>query len=299
MLAAVRGKGLLKATLVGIVALAMAPSAASAWTPEPASYGISEQQNVPVTMSDGTVLRANVYSPATGGKPAPGRFPVLLTQTPYGKDSVGAAGGATGEDAYLVQRGYIDVVADVRGTGDSGGQFGFFDPPQQQDGATLVRWSAALPHSNGEVGLYGDSYLGINQLLTVGQLGPGSPVKAIFPVIAANELYRDTAFDGGLIDLEFGALYVGLTGSLNVVNPVAENPQDPLDTFQVELQHTSNLANFDLPLLLNTTFAGDQAYDGTYWQARSPVNALQQVVLTTSPPTWSGAGSTSSSAASR
>jgi putative CocE/NonD family hydrolase len=203
---------------------------------------------------------------------------VLLTQTPYGKDAVGAGGGATGEDAYLVERGYIDVVADVRGTGDSGGQFGFFDPPQQQDGATLVNWSARLPHANGEVGLYGDSYLGINQLLTVGQLGPGSPVKAIFPVIAGNDLYRDTAFDGGLIDLEFGLLYVGLTGSLNVVNPVAENPQDPLDTFQVELQHTSNLANFDLPLLLNTSFAGDQAYDGPYWQARSPVNALQQVV---------------------
>jgi putative CocE/NonD family hydrolase len=224
------------------------------------------------------VLRANVYYPATGGKPAAGPFPVLLTQTPYGKDALGAAGGATGEDAYLVQRGYIDVVADVRGTGDSQGQFGFFDPPQQQDGATLVRWAAKLPHSDGKVGLYGDSYLGINQLLTVGQLGPGSPVKAIFPVISGNDLYRDTAFDGGLVDIEFGVLYVGLTGSLNVVNPVAENPADPLDTFQVELQHISNLASFDLPLVVNTSFAGDQAYDGSYWQARSPISALQQVV---------------------
>jgi len=251
---------------------------ALAWSPEPASYGVVEQQNVPVTMSDGTVLRANVYTPAVNGQAAPGPFPVLLTQTPYGKDSVGAAGGATGEDTYLVQRGYIDVVADVRGTGDSSGQFGFFDPVQQQDGATLVRWAAKLPHSDGKVGLYGASYLGINQLLTVGQLGPNSPVKAIFPVVPGNDLYRDTAFDGGLIDIEFGSLYVGLTGSLNLVNPLAENPQDPLDTLQVELQHTANLANFDLPLLLNTTFAGDQAYDGPYWQARSPVQALAQVV---------------------
>jgi putative CocE/NonD family hydrolase len=269
---------LLAGVLAGLLTLAAAAGRALAWSPEPASYGVFEQRNLPVTMSDGTVLRVNVYYPATSGKPAPGRFPVLLTQTPYGKDAVGASGGATGEDSYLVQRGYIDVVADVRGTGDSGGQFGFFDPPQQKDGASLVRFSARLPHSDGKVGLYGDSYLGINQLLTVGQLGPGSPVKAIFPVIAGNDLYRDTAFDGGLIDVEFGALYVGLTGSLNVVNPVAENPQDPLDTFQVELQHTSNLANFDLPLLLNTSFAGDQAYDGTYWQDRSPVKALQQVV---------------------
>src|SRR5437660_4838218 len=105
----------------------MVPSAASAWTPEPARYGISEQQNLPVTMSDGTVLRANVYYPATGGQPAAGPFPVLLTQTPYGKDTGGTSGGATGEDTYLIERGYIDVVADVRGTGDSGGQFGLFD----------------------------------------------------------------------------------------------------------------------------------------------------------------------------
>lgn len=73
-------------------------------------------------------------------------------------------------------------------------------------------------------------------------------------------------------------MYVGLTGSLNVVAPVAENPSDPLDTFQVELQHVANLGDFDLPLLLNTTFGGDQAFDGTYWQARSPAGALRQVV---------------------
>jgi uncharacterized protein len=266
--------------LVLVASGALFAGTALAWSPEPASYGVSEQQNVPVTMTDGTVLRVNVYYPATpAGAIAPGPFPVLLTQTPYGKDTAGGvAGGGTGEDSYLVQRGYIDVVADVRGTGDSGGEFGFFDPAQQQDGATLVRWAARLPHSDGKVGLYGDSYLGINQLLTVGQLGPNSPVKAIFPVISANDLYRDTAFDGGLIDIEFGALYVGLTGSLNEVNPVAENPADPLDTLEVELQHTADLSSFDLPLLLNTSFDGDQAYDGTYWQARSPIAALQQVV---------------------
>jgi putative CocE/NonD family hydrolase len=262
----------------GLVVLLTGAGSALAWAPEPAGYGIVEQHNLPVSMSDGTVLRVNVYYPATGGQPAPGPFPVLLTQTPYGKDAAGSAGGETGEDAYLVERGYIDVVADVRGTGDSQGQFGFFDPAQQHDGATLVRWAAELPHSDRKVGLYGESYLGINQLLTVGQLGPGSPVEAVFPVISGTELYRDTAFDGGLIDLEFGVLYVGLTGSLNLVNPVAENPTDPLDALQVELQHASNLGTFDAPLVLNATFAGDQAYDGSYWQTRSPVNALAQVV---------------------
>ncbi len=265
-------------TMALVGGMAVGTGTAAAWKPGPAKYGVYEQRNLPVTMSDGTVLRANVYYPAVSGHAASGRFPVLLTQTPYGKDLAGSAGGGTGEDPYLVERGFIDVVADVRGTGDSAGQFGFFDPAQQTDGVRLVHWSARLPHSDGKVGLYGASYLGINQLLTVGRLGRHSPVKAIFPVVAANDLYRDTASDGGLINLEFGSLYVGLTGSLNAVAPVAENPTDPLDTFEVELQHVANLANFDLPLLLNTTFGGDEAFDGTYWQARSPVGILRQVV---------------------
>ena len=258
------------------MALAAFAAPALAWSPEPGRYGVFEQHNIPVTMSDGTVLRVNIYYPATGGRPARGRFPVLLTQTPYGKDA--GATSTTGADKYLIKRGFVDVVADVRGTGDSGGQFGFFDPSQQQDGATLVRWAAKLPHTDGRVGLYGASYLGINQLLTVAALGPHSPVKAIFPIIAGNDIYRDTTVDGGLINIEFGSLYVGLTGSLNVVNPVAENPTDPLDTFQVELQHTADLASFDLPLVLNSTFGGSNAYDGPYWLQRSPVSALAQVV---------------------
>ena len=34
------------------------------WNPEPATYGIVKETNVPVTMSDGTVLRADVYRPS-------------------------------------------------------------------------------------------------------------------------------------------------------------------------------------------------------------------------------------------
>jgi predicted acyl esterase len=40
-------------------------------------------------MSDGTVLRVDVYFPTNTqtGAAAPGPFPVILTQTPYGKGS--------------------------------------------------------------------------------------------------------------------------------------------------------------------------------------------------------------------
>ena len=121
---------------------------------------------------------------------------MLLTQTPYGKGSGGSARPAArrvpaarprpvGRTNYLVQRGYIEVVADVRGTGDSQGSWGVFDPVQTTDGITLVNWAASLPHADGKVGTYGPSYLGINQLLLAGAIGKNSPLKAIFPVVAA------------------------------------------------------------------------------------------------------------------
>ena len=167
-------------------------------------------------MHDGTVLRADVYyptNPATGSA-ATGPFPVLLQQTPYGKEAYSSDAAATGLGAltntsvsYLVDRGYIVVISDVRGTGDSGGTFGLFDPVQATDGATLVRWAARLPHSDGKVGLFGESYMGIDQFLTVGALGPNSPVKAMFPIIAGNDLFADAVTQGGLLDAEFSALY--------------------------------------------------------------------------------------------
>src|SRR3954447_8764042 len=115
-------------------------------------------------MSDGTVLRANVYYPTDPrtGRAAKGPFPVIMVQTPYGKDTVGAASGREGgaEAAtqagplpYFVKRGYIDVVAEVRGTGDSHGTFDLLSAQQGRDGAQLVRWAAKLPHSSGKVGL--------------------------------------------------------------------------------------------------------------------------------------------------
>jgi len=265
--------------------LALAAPAGAAWQPEPATYGVAEQHNVPVQMSDGTVLRADVYSPAgADGTPAKGPFPVVMTQSPYGKDAgLGLAGqNGTGEFAYLVQRGYIDVVADVRGAGDSHGSWGLFDPIQAQDGVELVDWAAKLPHSSGKVGLYGSSYLGIDQLLTAARVGRHSPLKAVFPVIAGNDLYRDTAYFGGVPGLEFDAVFLGLTGGLHVTNPIVETGRatdpDPADTAQVEAEHAGGLVSYHADAVLNTELNGDQRYDEAYWHARNPRTILKKVV---------------------
>lgn len=275
-----------------VVAASAAPG--SRWRPERAVYGTASINDIPVAGAGGTTIRVDeIYPTLADGAPAPGPFPVLLTMTPYGKGQGGSssAGSASsssggtsptgGADNYLVQRGYIEVVMDVRGTGDSGGQWGLFDPIQQRDAIDVVDWCARLPHADGKVGTYGPSYLGIDQLLLAGTIGPGSPLKAIFPVVAANDIYRDTAFMGGLVDFEFSEAYLGLTGALNEVNPVADTASDPqllADLASIELDHTSGLASYHAATELNVLGGGSQAYDGRYWQQRNPANLLANVV---------------------
>jgi putative CocE/NonD family hydrolase len=245
---------------------------AIAWTPGPATYGVEVQSNEPITMRDGTVLRADVYYPTDPktGRTASGTFPVLVTQTPYGKQS---SFSDVPEDTYMVQHGYIGVIADIRGTGGSQGQWGLLNPVQASDGATLVRWAAKLPHSDGKVGLMGGSYLGLTQMMTAGALGSNSPIKAIMPVATPADPYRDSAFDGGFEDFEFDNFYLGLTATLNLLNPLLEG-----DATNAMTDHIHDLATFDATLASNIETGGSDAYDGSYWQQREITSTISRIV---------------------
>ena len=265
-----------------VIAASSAPG--STWKPEPATYGTASKDNITVTGAGGTPISVDeVYPTTASGAPAKGPFPVVLTMTPYGKE-LGSSAVQTpvgGPDSYLVKRGYIDVIMDVRGTGDSGGQFGLFDPIQTQDAIKVLDWAAKLPDSNGKVGTYGPSYLGIDQMLLAGAVGRNSPLKAIFPNVAANDIYRDTAFMGGLIDGEFNLTYLGATAGLNTVNPVLDGLSAPAtlaDLAQVVTDHASDLSSFDASTLANMLGGGDDDYDQTYWQQRAPQNLLSSIV---------------------
>jgi putative CocE/NonD family hydrolase len=268
-----------------VVASAGAPQtvkpahATAVWQPEPARYGVAVERNVPIRMSDGTVLLADIYRPAhpATGQPAEGRFPVILTQTPYRKTGMLTLTGGDGYYPYLVERGYINVVVDVRGTGSSAGTWQFFGPREIQDGVELVKWCAKLPGSTGKVGLAGASYLGINQLLVAAAVGRGSALKAIFPVIAGNDLYRDTATMGGIPDLEFSLSWLALRASCDV-QPADNAASDPNSALQTELEHDAWLAGFYVPFIENVETGGDKAYDDAWWQVRSPAHVLADVV---------------------
>lgn len=150
--------------------------------------------DVPATMRDGTVLRANVYRPS-----GPGPWPVLLTRTPYGKDF--ALGGTGIDPAAAVKRGYVLVIQDTRGRFESAGEWSPMRA-EIEDGADTVAWAAAMPGSNGIVGMHGGSYLGFTQWAAA---HGGSPaLRAIAPMITWSDPFDGLSYRGGA--LEFGTL---------------------------------------------------------------------------------------------
>jgi hypothetical protein len=275
----------------GVISASSAP--ASKWTPDKAVYGTASINDIAVKGAGGTTIRVDeIYPTTASGNAAPGRFPVLLTMTPYGKGQGGSSspgsaaapgGGAVtgGADNYLAQRGYIEVVEDVRGTGDSSGSWGLFDPIEQQDAIKVLDWAAKLPHSDGRVGTFGPSYLGIDQMLLAGAVGHNSPLKAIFPMVTANDIYRDTSFMGGLLDFEFSETYLGLTAEGNTTNPISDTASDPellSDLAAIEADHVDGLASYHAATTANVLSGGDEAYDESYWQARNPQNDVNRIV---------------------
>ena len=68
------------------------------------SYEVTIERGVPVKMRDGVTLRADICRPKAEGK-----FPLLLTRTPYDKN------GTVDFCLKAAARGYVVVAQDVRG----------------------------------------------------------------------------------------------------------------------------------------------------------------------------------------
>jgi putative CocE/NonD family hydrolase len=238
---------------------------------------VVNQNNVPITMRDGTVLQADLHLPATAdGKPAPGRFPVILTQTPYSK-SVDALSYRAD---YLVQRGYVQVTVDVRGTGSSQGQWDSFGPKEQADSVELVSWAASplRPWSDGRVATLGESYLAINQLFTAEKRPPA--LKAAFPIVPSGDAYRDVVASGGQIDVGFIPLWLGLVTSIGLVGPVS-GYGDPQGAFKAFTDHVAGAAAFQAQTVTSSFTGGENAYDGPFYHQRSPLYDIDKIQVPT------------------
>ncbi|KAG7532083.1 hypothetical protein FFLO_03891 [Filobasidium floriforme] len=172
-------------------------------------------KNIDIPLRDGLgLLRGNLYRPI-----APGRYPVLVTYGPYGKDlpysdfnahSFGEipeeqkskySAWEVPEPTYWTRHGYAVLRVDERGIGSS---FGFLDTMSDQtssDFAEVIEWAADQPWSSGKIGLLGISYYGGSQWRVAARKPKG--LACIIPWEGMTDYYRDRVRHGGIYSNKF------------------------------------------------------------------------------------------------
>ena len=164
----------------------------------PQLMDIRVERNVAVPMRDGVVLRVDVFRPAPEG-----RYPVLVSRTPYDKSGSAVSYGWM-QPIRPASEGYVVVIQDVRGRFASGGTF---RPLHQEvdDGFDTIEWAASQVWSNGRVGTYGLSYLGATQWLAASATPPN--LQCMVPGVTASDYYDGWTYQGGAFELSFNLMW--------------------------------------------------------------------------------------------
>lgn len=193
------------------------------------------ERDVKVPLPDGTRLSSDIWRPA-----GPERFPAVLGFHPYhpgaqtgpikptkssaaqwrnpGEERTRASLEA-GDPAFFARRGYAHVVCNARGTGKSEGEWDFVGPQELMDVYETIEWIASQPWCDGNVAMFGVSYLAWIQLFAA-TLNPPH-LKALFCPWGATDFYRDVFVRGGIPTYKFpiGWSHTSLTyGNCKPVN---------------------------------------------------------------------------------
>lgn len=156
-----------------------------------------------VPMRDGAELATDVYLPGPEGP-----FPTLLVRDIYtnGSDPVRQRYAK-----FATSNGYAFVFQSARGRYDSDGRwYPYFQ--EINDGDDTLTWIASQPWSDGQVGMFGSSYLASVQWLAALNRNPA--LVAIAPAVSPGNYYRDVAYPGGAFSLLSRARWgIGLVGS--------------------------------------------------------------------------------------
>lgn len=181
--------------------------------------GMRIDWDVPITMDDGVVLRADIFRPLGDTK-----VPAILTYGPYGKGLAFQDGYKTAWDIMArdypdalegssnlyqswevpdpekwVPDGYACVRIDSRGAGRSEGYLSVHSPRETQDIYDCIEWLAEQPWCSGKVGMNGISYFAANQWRVAARQPPHLAAICIWEGFADN--YRDATHHGGILSV--------------------------------------------------------------------------------------------------
>ncbi len=183
------------------------PKAEATATP-PAATDYDIRWGVKIPLRDKVELNATLYLPKTPDGSAP-KTPVIFTLTPYISDTYHARG------AYFASHGYVFALVDVRGRGNSAGEFEPF-AQEPRDGHDVVESLAQQPFCDGKVAMWGGSYAGFDQWATAKEFPPH--LATIVPAAAAHPPYDYPSLDnvGFLYDMQWFTATSGRTGQQNL-----------------------------------------------------------------------------------
>jgi putative CocE/NonD family hydrolase len=154
--------------------VAQSPTPVPSPSHPPSDYEL--RWGVKIPMRDKVELNATLYLPKTSDGSQP-KTPVIFTLTPYISDTYHARA------AYFASHGYVFALVDVRGRGNSGGEFEPF-ANEPRDGHDVVEWLAKQPFCDGKVAMWGGSYAGFDQWATAKEFPPH--LATIVPAAAAH-----------------------------------------------------------------------------------------------------------------
>jgi putative CocE/NonD family hydrolase len=256
-----------------------------------------------VPMRDGVTLSIDVYLPDEGDGP----WPVVMNRTPY-DNTVGGLSRYFPETArYFADRGYVWIGADVRGRGDSEGEWvPFFN--EGPDGYDTIEWIAQQPWCDGNVGMMGGSYNGFVQWAAARERPPH--LRALVSSAAAGRWMHELPYMNG-ISRPYWISWLNLVGGrtnqlLDIVDWNAvwrHRPFRDLDlalgrtnsVWRTWLQHETfddywqplslegHFAGIDVPALhITGWFDGDQWGEMFYWHGmvdESPAGTRQKLLV--------------------
>jgi predicted acyl esterase len=245
-----------------------------------------------VTMTDGVQIAVNVKVPPQCTAAA--RCPTFFEMSGYesgsddGKTPIGDLADATGTSdlplpfqtgtraahAAHVDDRYVTVLANLRGTGCSSGEFDVFSWRSALDGREVIdNWIAQQPWSNGDVVIFGHSYSGLTGMM-VASTRPRH-LRAVSASGLFGDMYRDIVYPGGVTNYGFPLLWTGAVRPVyDVGGGTVGGLFPPADT---SAQCAANQAHRSRTVLEDPLIQGLDDTDSEWYRTRSLVTYVDRI----------------------
>jgi len=190
------------------------------WETSKRRYEPIRERHVTIPVRAGFTIDCEIVRPDSKE-----RFPAIVSMHPFPNDqqfepmmpkaiNPQAVTIEGGDYNFYVRRGYVMVMANCRGTGQSGGTFSHMDDGMIEDLYDVIEWVAKQPFCDGKVATFGASYFAMTAK-RVAELKPPS-LKTIFAIFGVTDQYRQAIYHGGIFSYVFHQFWLKMLSNLRV-----------------------------------------------------------------------------------